>query len=105
MIDYYNQEPGDSIRRRASFFTQNSNYSYIRADEGGYTYKSKYMQLKKGVLGKKSDVAPYGLDSNSPLYTYIQRLADVYLIKRKPCWATMPRPAIPRRWRRLTPYA
>lgn len=81
MIDYYNQEPGDSIRRRASFFTQNSNYSYIRADEGGYTYKSKYMQLKKGVLGKKSDVAPYGLDSNSPLYTYIQRLADVYLIK------------------------
>ncbi|MGN0280916.1 MAG: RagB/SusD family nutrient uptake outer membrane protein [Prevotella sp.] len=81
MLDFYNEEPGDSIRRRASFFTQNTYYSYLHTDVGGYTYKNKYAPVKKGVLGKKCDVSPYGLDANSPLYTYIQRLADVYLIK------------------------
>ena len=82
MLDLYNEDPADSIRRDATFFTQNEHYSYIKAAEGGYTYTKKWTQLKKGVLGTKADVAPCGLaQMASPLNTYIQRLADVYLMK------------------------
>ncbi|WP_048799559.1 RagB/SusD family nutrient uptake outer membrane protein, partial [Segatella buccae] len=46
------------------------------------TYAHNWMQLKKGVLGTKADVAPCNLaQMASPLNTYIQRLADVYLMK------------------------
>ena len=82
MIDLYNEDPADSIRRDATFFTPNEHYSYIKGAEGGYTYAHNWMQLKKGVLGTKADVAPSGLaQMASPLNTYIQRLADVYLMK------------------------
>ncbi len=82
MIDLYNEDPKDSIRRDATFFTPNEYYSYIKAADGGYTYAHNWMQLKKGVLGTKADVAPCGLaQMASPLNTYIQRLADVYLMK------------------------
>ena len=82
MIDLYNEDPADSIRRDATFFTPNEYYSYIKAADGGYTYAHNWMQLKKGVLGTKADVAPAGLaQMASPLNTYIQRLADVYLMK------------------------
>lgn len=82
MIDLYNEDPADSIRRDATFFTPNEYYSYIKAAEGGYTYAHNWMQCKKGVLGTKADVAPCNLaQMASPLYTYIQRLADVYLMK------------------------
>ena len=82
MIDLYNEDPKDSIRRDATFFTPNEHYSYIKAADGGYTYAHNWMQLKKGVLGTKADVAPCGLaQMASPLNTYIQRLADVYLMK------------------------
>ena len=82
MIDLYNEDPKDSIRRDATFFTPNKHYSYIKAADGGYTYAHNWMQLKKGVLGTKADVAPCGLaQMASPLNTYIQRLADVYLMK------------------------
>ena len=81
MIDYYNEEPADSIRRRATFFSCGSNYSYLWMNTGGFTYKKNWMQVKKGVLGRKSD-ANGELDMMaSPLNTYIMRLADVYLIK------------------------
>lgn len=82
MIDLYNEDPADSIRRDATFFTPNEHYDYIKAADGGYTYTKKWMQVKKGVLGTKADVAPAGLaQMASPLNTYIQRLADVYLMK------------------------
>lgn len=82
MIDYYNEDPADTIRRNATFFTPNSYYSYLHKSEGGYTYKHNWMQLKKGVLGNKEDVTPCGLEQMaSPLNTYIQRYADVYLMK------------------------
>ena len=51
MIDYYNEEPADSFRLRATFFTQGRYYSYIRSENGGYTYTKKWMQNKKGVSG------------------------------------------------------
>ena len=82
MIDYYNEDPADSIRRKATWFSQNSYYSYIKKADGGYTYKHNWMQCKKGVLGTKNDVEPAALaQMASPLNTYIQRLADVYLMK------------------------
>ncbi|MBQ8656919.1 MAG: RagB/SusD family nutrient uptake outer membrane protein [Prevotella sp.] len=82
MIDIYNADPADSIRRDATFFTPNEYYSYIKAADGGYTYAHNWMQCKKGVLGTKADVAPCNLaQMASPLNTYIQRLADVYLMK------------------------
>lgn len=82
MLDYYNEDPADSIRRKATWFSPNSYYSYIKKADGGYTYKHNWMQCKKGVLGTKNDVEPAVLaQMASPLNTYIQRLADVYLMK------------------------
>lgn len=82
MLDYYNEDPADSIRRKATWFSPNSYYSYIKKADGGYTYKHNWMQCKKGVLGTKNDVEPAALTQMaSPLNTYIQRLADVYLMK------------------------
>ena len=82
MIDYYNEDPADSIRRKATWFSPNSYYSYIKKADGGYTYKHNWMQCKKGVLGTKNDVEPAALaQMASPLNTYIQRLADVHLMK------------------------
>lgn len=82
MIDLYNADPADSIRRKATWFSPNSHYDYIKKAEGGYTYKHNWMQCKKGVLGTKNDVEPAALaQMASPLNTYIQRLADVYLMK------------------------
>nr|MCR5197702.1 RagB/SusD family nutrient uptake outer membrane protein [Prevotella sp.] len=81
MIDYYNEEPADSFRLRATFFTQNRHYDYIRSDEGGYTYKKKWMQNKKGVVGTTADCDGHLKGQASPLNTYIMRYADVFLIK------------------------
>ena len=82
LIDLYNEDPADSIRRDATFFTPNEYYSYIKKADGGYTYAHNWIQCKKGVLGTKADVAPCNLaQMASPLNTYIQRLADVYLMK------------------------
>lgn len=82
MIDLYNEDPADSFRIRGTFFTPGRHYDYIRTDKGGYTYKHNWMQLKKGVVGAKADVGSHGLaQMASPLNTYIQRLADVYLMK------------------------
>jgi hypothetical protein len=82
MIDLYNEDPADSMRLRGTFFSPNRYYSYIKKADGGYTYKHNWMQLKKGVCGTKADCAPSTCaQMASPLYTYIQRLADVYLMK------------------------
>lgn len=82
MIDLYNEDPKDSIRINSTFFTPYEHYDYIKKVDGGYTYKHNWMQLKKGVLGLKSDVSPCNIaQMASPLNTYIQRLADVYLMK------------------------
>ncbi len=67
---------------KATWFSPNCYYSYIKKADGGYTYKHNWMQCKKGVLGTKNDVEPAALaQMASPLNTYIQRLADVYLMK------------------------
>lgn len=82
MLDIYNEDPADSIRRKATWFSPGSYYDYIKKADGGYTYNHNWMQCKKGVLGTKADVAPCNIaQMASPLNTYIQRLADVYLMK------------------------
>ena len=82
MIDLYNEEPADSFRIRGTFFTPSCYYNYIKKADGGYTYNHNWMQLKKGVVGTKADCAPSTCaQMASPLNTYIQRLADVYLMK------------------------
>lgn len=81
MLDYYNEEPADSFRLRANFFTPGRYYSYIWSEKGGYTYNVNWAQAKKGVVGTKADCDGHLAQQASPLNTYIMRLADVYLIK------------------------
>lgn len=81
MLDYYNQEPADIHRIRATFFTPGQFYSYIWSEKGGYTYNKNWAQAKKGVVGTKADCDGHLAQQASPLNTYIMRLADVYLIK------------------------
>ncbi len=81
-IDMLKQyEPGDSKRLNASFFTNETHYSYINIKEGGYTYTDKRSPIKKGVPGGPDDENDgYVKQMNSPLNTYIIRLADAYMI-------------------------
>ena len=81
MIDYYNQEPADSFRLRGTFFTYGRHYDYLWTTAGGFTYKKHWMQVKKGVLGRKADAGGELDQMASPLNAYLMRLADVYLIK------------------------
>lgn len=80
-IDMLSQyERGDTKRLNATFFTQGAHYSYINIKEGGYTYKDTGSPIKKGVPGGPDDDNDgYVKVMNSPLNTYILRLADVYL--------------------------
>ena len=81
MLDYYNEEPADSMRLRGTFFTPGRYYSYIWSEKGGYTYNVNWAQAKKGVVGTKADCDGHLAQQASPLNTYILRLADVYLTK------------------------
>jgi len=87
MINLYNLDPlnHDAIRRKATFFIPGEHYDYIHSATGGYTYpkasdNTGWMQVKKGVVGCKEDNDGNLSQQNSPLHTYILRLADVYLI-------------------------
>lgn len=81
MINLYNQEPADSFRLRATFFSPGRSYDYILKDKGGYTYTKNWMQVKKGVIGDKADCGGKLAQQRDPFNTYMLRLADVYLTK------------------------
>lgn len=84
MLQQY--ELADSIRRNATFFTQGSHYDYICIADGGYTYTGTAAPIKKGVVGGPDDDNDgYVQSMNSPLNTYILRLADVYLTYAEAC--------------------
>ena len=84
MLQQY--ELGDTIRRNATFFTQGSYYDYICIADGGYTYTGTVAPIKKGVVGGPDDDNDgYVQSMNSPLNTYILRLADVYLTYAEAC--------------------
>jgi starch-binding outer membrane protein, SusD/RagB family len=83
-------EKGDTIRRNATYFTRGSYYSYINISGGGYTYAGynggtadscSSAHFKKYVPGGPNDDNDGYVDAmNSPLNTYMLRLADVYLV-------------------------
>ena len=98
MLDLYNEDISDSIRFQATFCLPGIYYDYwdtgndlvSAADKTpengyknayGYVYTKKFCQLKKWVVGTKADCNGHLADMASPLNTYIQRLADIYLIK------------------------
>ena len=86
MLEIYNEEPGDTLRRNATFFTQGTYYDYICIADGGYTYTYTGSPIKKGVVGGPDDDNDgYVQSMNSPLNTYILRLADVYLTYAEAC--------------------
>lgn len=84
MLQQY--EVGDTIRRNATFCTPGTYYSYISMADGGYTYTGNTSCIKKGVPGGPNDDNDgYVQSMNSPLNTYILRLADVYLTYAEAC--------------------
>ena len=84
MLEQYEQ--ADTIRRTATFFTQNAYYSYLNISEGGFTYTRTQTNTKKGAVGGPNDNNDGKVASmNSPLNTYILRLADTYLTYAEAC--------------------
>ncbi len=98
MLDLYNEDISDSIRFQTTFCLPGIYYSYwdtgndlVAASDKtpekgypqptGYVYNKKFCQLKKWVVGTKADCQGHLAQMASPLNTYIQRLADIYLIK------------------------
>ncbi len=84
MLEQY--DVGDTIRRNATFCTPGTYYPYICIANGGYTYDGNTSSIKKGVPGGPDDDNDGYIQSmNSPLNTYILRLADVYLTYAEAC--------------------
>ena len=80
------QDKWEVIRRDATFVTPGVHYDYICIAEGGYTYDGTSSILKKGVPGGPNDDNDgYVSDMNSPLNTYIVRLANIYLTYTEAC--------------------
>jgi len=76
----------ETIRRDATFTTPGVHYDYICIADGGYTYEGKTSIIKKGVPGGPDDDNDGYVDvMNSPLNTYIVRLADIYLTYTEAC--------------------
>ncbi|MFC2137259.1 RagB/SusD family nutrient uptake outer membrane protein [Bacteroidota bacterium] len=71
----------DSIRLNATFMTNGVHYDEINEANGGYTFTgTDECPIKKYVPGGPDDNDGDVLVMNSPLSSYILRLADIYLI-------------------------
>ena len=98
MLDLYNEDVSDSLRFQATFCSPGIYYDYwdtgndlVAASDkttangypqaSGFVYGKKFCQIKKWVVGTKADCQGHLAMMASPLNTYIQRLADIYLIK------------------------
>lgn len=80
------QEKWEKIRRDATFCTNGAHYDYINIAGGGYTYEGNSAIIKKGVPGGPDDDNDGFVSMmNSPLNTYVIRLADVYLTYAEAC--------------------
>jgi hypothetical protein len=76
----------DTIRLNATFMTDGVHYPEINQSEGGYTYNdTSSAPIKKYVPGGPDDNEGMVATMNSPLNTYILRLADVYLAYAEAC--------------------
>lgn len=73
-------EDWDTLRRNATFFTQDTYYPEINSSDGGYTYTLENAHIKKYMPGGPDDNEGKVAVMNSPLNTYMLRLADIYLV-------------------------
>jgi predicted small lipoprotein YifL len=81
----------DIIRLNATFMTDGVHYPEINQSEGGYTYNdTSSAPIKKYVPGGPDDNEGMVATMNSPLNTYILRLADVYLVYAEACLGNSP---------------
>lgn len=72
---------GDTLRLNATFMTNGVHYPEINKAKGGYTYLgTDESPIKKYVPGGPDDNDGQVAAMNSPLNSYILRLADVYLV-------------------------
>jgi hypothetical protein len=96
---YFNVEPNDTLRRRATIFMPNSFYPDINKTGGGWLvdstlfnnaqitapgqqgngYGSDHAYVKKYVIGSPADNGGLGGTQSENMQTYIFRLDDVYL--------------------------
>jgi hypothetical protein len=84
-------KPGDTIRRDATFMTKGVHYPEINGALGGYTFEgTDQCPLKKYVPGGPDDNEGQVATMNSPLNSYILRLADVYLVYAEACLGNLP---------------
>jgi hypothetical protein len=97
---YFNVEPNDTLRRRATVFMPNSFYPDINKIGGGWLvdstlfnnaqitypgqqgngYGNDHAYVKKYVIGSPADNGGLGGTQSENLNTYIFRLDDVYLL-------------------------
>lgn len=82
-----NLDPADSVRRKATFMLPGDYYPEITKAKGGYRVPvpaadswENFANFKKYVVGTPDDNGGLGQQQNAPNNTYMQRLADVYLI-------------------------
>ena len=85
MIQLYNINKDKDKRWKGNFFTPGDFYDYMWTDTGGFTFENDWMQVKKGVVGRKCDVDGHLAMMASPLNTYILRYADVLLTHAEAC--------------------
>jgi starch-binding outer membrane protein, SusD/RagB family len=82
-----NLDPADSVRRKATFMLPGDVYPEITKSAGGWkvpipaadSYEN-FANFKKYIVGTPEDNGGLGQQQNAPNNTYMQRLADVYLI-------------------------
>lgn len=107
LLQYFMDNPADSIRRRATFFMPNDFYADINTNNGGWLcdttlfnsatnsnggahiyvpvtsgtyYGDDHAYVKKYVIGSPADNGGLGSEQNENINTYMFRLSDVYLI-------------------------
>ncbi|THU40223.1 RagB/SusD family nutrient uptake outer membrane protein [Niastella caeni] len=81
LIEYYLDNPADSIRRKATFMFNNDFYPEIRKDLGGYKFTATDIaNTKKYIIGSVKDNGGKGSEMCEYINTYMLRLAEVYLI-------------------------
>ncbi len=88
--DYLNNlDPADSIRRKATFMLPGDHYPELTKAQGGWRVKvptdtdgsyDNYANFRKYIVGTPADNDGKSASGASANNTYIQRLADVYLI-------------------------
>lgn len=70
----------DSVRRKATIMINGDHYPQLIQEKGGYTFTANNSGIKKYVVGRPSDNNGKVGRMETAINSYIQRLAEVYLI-------------------------